>query len=135
MGSRGVSFLSQMKTIADCCRCKSFPLATVRRGRAAGGPAALLTAAYDGSTSWLVEGGFGSSLCCLVSFQTSPYSLFIGLSHISLAVWFLGSVPTRKPPVPLLHLGTCCFLSLESAGASSGPFLKLGDRLCSSLLC
>lgn len=59
----------------------------------------------------------------------------MGLFHTSFAVWLMGFVSKEKPLMALLHLGTCCFLSSESMLASSGPFLKLGARTCSSLLC
>lgn len=110
MGSRWVSFFSQVKTLSHCCRCKSFPPATARRDRAAGGLAALLTVGHAGLHRLAGRGRiwFLFVLLSLIPDFTLN-SLFIGLSRISLAVWFMGFVPKEKPLVPLLHLEPAAF--------------------------
>lgn len=62
-----VAGLSQVKLLSGCCRGKSFLLAVARRDGAAGDQLLSL------QQCWLGEGRFGSSWCCSVSFQTSPF--------------------------------------------------------------
>lgn len=99
-----VAGLSQMKTLSGCCRGKSFLLAVARRDGAAGDQLLSL------QQCWLWEGQFGSSRCCSVSFQTSPFLSHYGpLSDLFRSVVY-GLCPHSEASRAVITLGNLLLL-------------------------